>query len=253
MIRRSIDPEDDRAITRFAKEDPRHDASSAKACQSIQARLSEYMDGAVSGVEMRHIADHLSCCKPCAAEFALAARLQHTLVTLGTVKAPTDLALKLRIAISQERARGWRSSIEQLNLSWQNAIRPFVLQASAGLACAVLLLGSILSLLGAMGAGTPVMANDEPLGAMTAPHYLYSIDGVRPVITPHDETIVIEAAIDARGEVYDFRIVSGAQDPAVRDAVVQRLASSVFQPASVFGLPVRGHVVITFSGVSVQA
>ena len=223
-------------------------------CVSIQAKLSDYLDGAVSGIEMRHIADHLTACPGCAEEFALAARLQHTIVTLGPMKAPTDLGLRLRVAISQERARSWSSAFERVALNWQNRVRPLALQASAGLAGAVLLLGSTLALLGAMGASTPVQANDEPLGAITAPHYLYSIDGVHPVTTTHDDTLVIEADINARGEVYDYRIVSGdQQDPATQTQIAQRLASSVFQPASVFGLPVRGHVIITFSGVSVHA
>lgn len=233
---------------------PSDQATASAPCAAIQSRLSEYMDGAVSGVEMQHIADHLAACPVCAEEFALAARLQHTIVTLGTLRAPTDLSLKLRVAISQERARSWSSALERFSLNWQNRIRPLALQAAAGLAGAVLLIGSTLALLGAMGAGTPVQANDEPLGAITAPHYLYSIDGVHPVITSHDDTLVIEAAINSRGEVYDYRVVSGdEQDPTVQNAIAQRLASSVFQPASVFGLPVRGHVVITFSGVSVHA
>lgn len=226
----------------------------ATVCTDIQGRLSEYMDGAVSGVEMLHIADHLAACPACADEFALASRLQHTIVTLGTVKAPADLGLKLRVAISQERARSWSGAWDRFSLHWQNVLQPLALQASAGLAGAVLLIGGTLGLLGAMGANTAVQANDEPLGAITAPHYLYSIDGIHPVMTTHDGTLVIEAAINSRGEVYDYRVVSGAEeDPATHNEITQRLASSVFQPASVFGLPVRGHVVMTFSGVSVHA
>ena len=85
-------------------------------CTSLQARLSEYLDGAVSGIEMRQIADHLTHCNACADEFALAARLQQTMVSLGTVKAPTNLGLKLRVAISQERARSWHTAFERFGL-----------------------------------------------------------------------------------------------------------------------------------------
>ena len=127
-----------------------------------------------------------------------------------------------------------------------------MLQACAGMAAAVVFLGSILFLLGAMSAANPVMANDEPLGAMTAPHFLYSVTGIQPIATTEDSTIVVEASVDARGEVYDYRIVSGPQDVAIRNQIVDRLLASVFRPASVFGVPIRGHAVMIFSGISVR-
>ena len=37
-----------------------------------------------------------------------------------------------------------------------------------------------------------------------------------------------------------------------KSQVVDQLVMSVFQPASVFGAPVRGRVVLTFSGISVR-
>jgi len=39
----------------------------------------------------------------------------------------------------------------------------------------------------------------------------------------------------------------------VRNQVVDQLLESVFEPASVFGSPVRGRVVMTFSGISVHS
>ena len=222
------------------------------ACLDVRGSLSEYLDGAVTGVEMQGIAEHLEGCAECAAEFALTRRMQETLAVLGPPKAPADLSLRLRLAISHEGRRSWPSRLERLSLQWQNAFRPLVMQACAGVAAAVLFLGSILFLLGAMSAANPVMANDEPLGAMTAPHYLYSVAGIQPVATAEDSTIVVEASINARGEVYDYRIVSGPHDSAVRDQVTERLLASVFQPASVFGVPVRGHVLVAFAGVSVN-
>ena len=99
----------------------------------------------------------------------------------------------------------------------------------------------------------PVLAHDEPLGAMTAPHYLYSIASPGAFISGQDSPIVVEAAIDSRGRVYDYNFVSGPQDEAIRTEVSSQLLGSVFQPASVFGLPVRGHVIVTFAGISVHA
>ena len=221
-------------------------------CGHVQDRLSDYLDGAVSGLEMRRIADHLEHCPVCTAEFALAQALQHSLSSLGQTRPPADLSLRLRLAISHERERNWSSRLDRLSLAWQNALRPLLFQASAGLACALILIGSIVFLLGVVAPTQTVMANDEPLGAMTAPHYLYSVVGIHPVVTPHDDTIVVEAFVNARGQVYDYRIVSGPVNSEVHAQVADRLLASVFRPASVFGMPIRGHIILTYSGVSVR-
>ena len=54
------------------------------------------------------------------------------------------------------------------------------------------------------------------------------------------------------GEVYDFRIVSGPDDPATRSQVENLLLFSFFEPARFFGQPVRGMAYISFAGVSVK-
>jgi outer membrane biosynthesis protein TonB len=72
------------------------------------------------------------------------------------------------------------------------------------------------------------------------------------IVTGHDGIIVVEASVNSEGKVYDYRIVSGPESQAVQDQVVDQLLTSVFQPASVFGAPVRGRVVLTFSGISVR-
>jgi anti-sigma factor RsiW len=234
-----------------------------KPCTKIQARFSSYLDGAVSGQEMLEISRHIdgyegseestaiAGCKECAHELAAWRLTQDAVSSLGPAKAPADLALKLRVAISHEHARRESRLLDRLSLAWDNTVRPFVLQASAGLAGTVLLGGSAL-LLGMVAAPQPVLANDEPLGALTAPHYLYSTVSPGEIVTAHDATIVVEASVDEAGRVYDFNIVSGPEDAAVRTQVAEQLLGSVFQPASAFGVPIRGQVVLTFDGISVH-
>lgn len=225
----------------------------SERCAETQAAFSSYLDGAVSGREMQQIAAHLEQCGECAREFEVARALQETLTSLRAVKAPADLGMKLRLAISHERDRTATAQLERFSVRWNNMFRPLLVQASAGFAGAVVLIGGIMLLLGMVAAPEPVMANDEPLGAVTAPHFLYSATEPMAIQTPRDETIVVEAKVNARGEVYDFDIVSGPEDTGVRNQIVGQLLSSVFQPASVFGGPVRGRVVLTFSGISVHA
>jgi hypothetical protein len=220
-------------------------------CQKYQSSFSTYLDGAVSGKQMQRIAQHLEVCAGCAREFAALRAMQQSLAALGPAKAPADLGLRLRLAISHEQARRKSNWLEALSLKWDNAIRPLLVQVSAGFAGTVLLIGGIGLLLGMVAAPEPVMANDEPLAGMTAPRYLYSPVGPRAIVTDHDSVIVVEAYVNSEGRVYDYQIVSGPDDPAVHDQIVDQLMMSVYEPASVFGTPVRGRVVLTFSGISV--
>jgi hypothetical protein len=201
---------------------------------------------------MQEIASHLETCRDCERDFSDLRVMQRTLTALGPTKAPADLGMKLRLAISHEQAARRASWTDNLSLKWENAVRPMLLQVSAGFAGSVALVGSIMLLLGMVAAPEPVMANDEPLGAMTSPHYLYSATSPQAIVTGQDSAIVIEAYVNAEGRVYDYNIVSGPEDAAVQTQIVNQLLLSVFEPARVFGAPVRGRVVLTFSGISVR-
>ena len=235
-------------------------------CEHIRSSFSAYLDGAVSGHEMQEIARHLEGsadaltgvytlpCQPCAREFAAWRQTQEALALVGPAKAPADLSLKLRIAISRENARRNNRLLDRLSLGWDNVIRPALVQVSTGVAATTLLVGSMMVLLGAVApaGSSPVLADDEPLSAITQPHYLYSTVTPAAIVTPQNAPIIVEAAVDTSGRVYDYSIVSGPEDASVRAQVADQLLGQVFQPASVFGLPVRGRVVVTFSGISVR-
>ena len=221
-------------------------------CKETRDAFSDYLDGVVTGQCMQQISGHLETCAACAHEFAAWRTVQDSLAALRRSAVPEDLGLKLRLAISREQARRSSSIFDAFHLRWENTFRPVLLHASAGLALTVALLGTVVFLLGSVAAPQAVLANDEPLGALTTPHYRYSAERFRPIVTAHDSTIVVEAEVNARGQVFDYAIMSGPEDAAVRSQVTNRLLLSVFEPARVFGAPVRGRVVVTYAGVSVH-
>jgi hypothetical protein len=221
-------------------------------CDKIRACFSDYLDGAISGQQMQKIARHLEVCGECERDFADLRTMQQSLAVLGPAKAPADLGMRLRLAISHEQAARRSSWIDKFSVKWENAVRPMLVQVSAGFAGSVALVGGIMLLLGMVAAPEPVMANDEPLGAMTSPHYLYSATSPQAIVTGQDSAIVVEAYVNAEGRVYDYNIVSGPEDAGVQTQIVNQLLVSVFEPARVFGAPVRGRVVLTFSGISVR-
>jgi hypothetical protein len=191
-------------------------------------------------------------CGNCARELAAWRASQDAISALGPARAPANLGLRLRLAISHELARQDSRLLDRLSLAWDNAVRPMLLQVTGGVVGSVALMGGVALLLGAVAAPQSVQANDEPLGALTAPHYLYSTASTGAIVTGSDSTIIVEASVDDLGRVYDYTIVAGPRDEAIRAQVLNQLLSSVFQPASAFGVPVNGRVVLTFDGISVH-
>ena len=221
-------------------------------CSGIRAQFSEYLDGALTGVSMQDVASHLESCKKCSTEFEGWRSAQRMLADLGPAKAPADLALRLRVAISQEKTHSPKQNLARWQVRWQNTVAPFLLQASAGLASAILLIGTVGLLVGAVAAPEPASAGDQPLGDASSPHFLYSNLAATSSIGDRDNPVIVEAYVNGSGRVYDYTIVSGPNDARTRSQVENELLFSVFEPARFFGQPVPGLVVLSFSGVSVQ-
>ncbi|MGA2886754.1 MAG: zf-HC2 domain-containing protein [Terracidiphilus sp.] len=223
-------------------------------CNEVQTKLTEYMDGRLSGREMQLIAAHLENCRGCAGERTSIEQMQSSLSALGPVPAPEDMLLRIRVAISQERARSRQGRFHAFNLAWRNTVGPFLLQAAAGFASAVLLMGTVIVLVSMFAQPESAQATaDEPLGMATAPRFLYlsSVVGGNQ-IDAISGPVVIEAYVNGQGQVYDYRIVSGPTDEVTRAQVENLLLWSRFEPARRFGQPVPGLAVLSFSGVSVR-
>ncbi len=179
----------------------------------------------------------------------------NALRTLAPVKAPADLSLRIRLALSHERVRAERRWIGRLrhtlDMFFENSIRPFALQVGVAAVAVTAMVGGVL-MLGAVTPQQAVEANDEPLAGFSAPRYLYSMAGEQTVGAVGDEPLMVQAMVDKSGRVYDYRVLSGRLDGTATAALRQRLLTGVFQPAHVFGQPVRGSVVLTFADVVVR-
>jgi putative zinc finger protein len=219
-------------------------------CLEAVAAFSLYLEGALSGVEMGQVADHLAGCGPCSTEFDAWRAMQTAFSDIGPAKPPARLQERLRAALAVEREHGTHLPFAgRVALTWRTSFAPLAVQAAGGMLAAVLLLASLFRL---FGPGIEVQANDDGLANLIAPSYLYSEVPPTAVDTGHDVPVLIDAKVDIRGRVYDYTIVDGPTDVAVRRQVEQNLLSSVFKPATVFGVPVQGHVMLTYAGVSVR-
>ena len=224
-------------------------------CGAMQAKFSEYMDGRMTGREMQRLASHVERCPACASEWRTLRQNQVALASLGSVAEPEDLVLRIRVAVSRERAQRSKSAFAGLSLAWKNTVGPFLLQAAAGFASAVLLLGTVTILVGMFTQPEKAQATkDVPLGNATAPRLVGFLDGTgsSDEIGIGGAPVVVEAYVNSEGTVYDYRIVSGPNDAATRAQVENVLVLYRFEPARFFGQPVRGLAVLSFAGVSVR-
>lgn len=220
------------------------------ACAQVQAGFSAYLDSAMSGVQMVAIHTHLESCDACSQEFAIWRAVQSSLGELGPAAMPARLQTQLRAAIAAERSREtYLPMHRQLLRAWQTTIAPAALRVAGGFAAAVVLVAGLGYL---FAAPIAVQANDDRLANLAPPRYLYSQVPPQPIRVPHDEPILVEALVNEQGRVYDYNLIAGPQDEKVQLQVADNLLASVFKPASLFGVPVRGHVVLTYTGVSVH-
>lgn len=220
-------------------------------CGEAKKLFSPYLDGRVSGREMRALNGHLEECSRCTHEYTALQRTQQLLASLGTKKAPADLALKLRVAISREAAQQRHSRYEGMLVRLENALNAFMVPATAGLVSAVLIFGLLLGFF-ALPGQLQASSADVPLMLYTGPQLEQSVFGTS-LGSIGEDSVVIEAYVDANGRVQDYRILSQPND--AKDVLPQLknlLIFTTFRPALSMGVPTAGRAVISFSKISVK-
>jgi Putative zinc-finger len=217
-------------------------------CVQVRSMLSAYLDGAITGRQMHSLSQHLQNCDACGGEYDSLRSAQSLLSRLGHRKAPEDLSLRLRLAISHEAARRRQPWWGNLGLRLENALRAFMVPATAGVVATVIIFGLL------MGFISPVQANtsDVPLMFSTNPELQQTGFGVN-LAAINEDSLVIEAYVDANGRVEDYRILS---DPdKLQDLphqIKNMLIFTTFRPATWMGSPRPGTAILSFSKISVK-
>ncbi len=217
-------------------------------CARAKLLFSPYLDGAVTGTQMRELSEHLASCGGCRREYGALQTTQRLLSRMGRRKAPTDLALRLRVAISQEAARARRPFLGHLRIRVENALNAFMVPATAGLATAVVVFAMLMGFLAPLQAGNP----DVPLMLYTAPQlqqaaFATTLDSIS------EDSLVIEAYVDPNGRIQDYRILSNSKEAnTLLPQVKNMLLFTTFRPATSMGTPTSGHAVLSFSKISVK-
>jgi hypothetical protein len=196
---------------------------------------------------MHEISGHMDQCTECQKEYV---RLEktHTLVSsLGRRQPPSDLALKVRVVISNERSRSSLSLFERYALRLENAFRGLMFPATAGVLSAVIFFGVLIVLL----VPAQVSANDDVPSTFYTPPRLQLSEYPENQLSL-DSPVVIETYVDATGRVENYRIISGRDDEGVREQLNRALLFTIFVRAQSFGQPVSGKAIMSFSHINVK-
>ena len=225
--------------------------SAVLQCPQAKQLFSAYLDGAVTGTEMLALQNHFAQCPACHGEYQALRRTQQLLVNMARPKVPQDLGLKLRLAISREVAPARRARFEGVMVRLENAFQAFMVPAAAGFVSAVILFG--IAMVYFVVPSSLRADNDVPLVMVnTGPELQPSTFGLS-MDTIDDDSLVIEAYVDANGRVQDYRILSDSNESEeVLPKVKQMLIFTTFRPALSMGRPTPSRAVLSFSKINVK-
>lgn len=218
-------------------------------CSDTRPLLSLYLDGATSRDERLAVESHLKTCAGCSEQYNELRRTHALIASAGRRPAPPELSLRLRVALSQEMAASRRSRWTGVAVRIENLFNAFMVPAAAGVVTAVIVFGLLIGLLvpSAMR-----QSNDVPTMLYTPPEISYSPFGLS-MGTGNDDSLVVEAYVDANGRVQDFKILSGSGDTKdLTPELKNMLIFTTFKPATAFGQPTAGTAVLSFSNVQVK-
>ena len=216
-------------------------------CNDTRSRLSSYLDTALPGGEQRGVREHLAACADCRSEHQQLETTRMLIASVGRKPAPRDLALRIQLALSRERAERQKRTLSALVLRLEDSLRAFMFPAAAGFLSAVIFFGLLIGFW-----AVPVIVNDPPLPSLsyTPPQLTAmppeSLDG-------DGAAIEVEALVGANGRVEDYRILTeGVDANALKPQLDSIMIFTIFQPAKAFGRPTQGRAVISFASINVK-
>jgi hypothetical protein len=218
------------------------------SCHRVQNSISEFLDRRLGGDERIRVAQHLAECRECAAHLEELSSLRERLMSQPLAPVPQRLQTQLQVIASRQRARSNSTRTLPLALrTWacgarltiDNLMRPLALPFTGGVFSALVLFSMLVPTLGSR----PSVRNDVPIGWYTAA----TLVEVAPFIN-NDETVV-ELYIDDKGQAMDYSVQRGAVSPELQADLTKVMFSSRFTPATWFGQPTNGKVLVSFRRV----
>jgi hypothetical protein len=211
-----------------------------ESCSEIRSQFSDYIDGVCPAETVHSVRYHLTHCAPCASELKRYDALHAELSQLNRHRVTPQLALRLRVQVSQELHR---NLLQGLMVRLENLFRPVLFPSVAGSVVALICMVVML------GAGSPQTSNIPDVPLITPPR----IQVLPPMeLNTGAQPLVVVTNVNAQGRVTSYKILSGQQSPGLLQRLDQMMYYSLFQPATSFGQPTDGQVVLSFRTITVR-
>jgi hypothetical protein len=216
-------------------------------CDLVRQSLGAYVQHRLSGRELSAVRGHLLSCEECHQEYEYQERLSSPLRELAAAVPPPTLATSIRLQLfSKARLSLW----DRWQVRLSNLMRPVALPAAGGLLTALILFTSFIpafSVFRASGFG-----DDVPTMLMTGPRF----KGASLLDFSSEEDVLVEAWIDENGKVASFEILTPPYldgDPEIaRIQSSNVLLTTLFEPATRFGQPIAGKVVMSLHRINIR-
>jgi hypothetical protein len=155
---------------------------------------------------------------------------------------PPELALRLRVQISQ---RLHRNLFPELWVRFENALKPLLIPATGGVLTAVICFCLIM--------GSHVVPTTDVPDVMLQVVTPARVQELAPMdFSTGDNGWVVLTQINAEGRVKGYRVLSGQCSPEIEQRLDRMIYFSVFQPATMFGKPTDGEVVLSLRRITVR-
>lgn len=237
------------------------------SCENVQELISLLLDGKLAAGEREVVLAHTGVCRDCGTHLE-ALQTQRTLLrNMAQTPVPVTLTTRLRVLASHERERQlarvsigvrMRRLAANINLAFDNLMRPLAVPLTGGLLSTILLFGLLmptLSLsqptgkheLSGLGVEEDVasFASTLPVGRIVTNPYDQVADAdedhprIEPIDSaPSDFLNVVDLTIDENGKIVDWTVVRGEVTPDMKSVIM----FSRFEPATNMGIATSGKI-----------
>ncbi len=213
-----------------------------ESCVEIRSHFSDYLDDRCSPEARKSIRYHLAFCEPCAEQLEQWQSVQEELRALPRRQAPPEVALRLRVHVSQLLHQ---NPLSRLGVRLENALKPLLIPATGGVLTAVicfcLFMGSNV---------VPITTVPDVTSQLPTPA---RVQELAPMDFNTDESgLVLVTQINAAGRGIGYQLLSGPSSPELMQRLDRMIYFSVFRPATMAGKPTDGQVVLSLRRITVR-